>query len=280
MLTKSPVYTNVPAQKADKNCKLINGIRVYYEMKGTGQPLIFIHDFTLDNRMWDDQFYFFSKWYRCIRYDIRGYGQSSLPGSQSYTFQDDLKSLLFSLDISEPVILVGHSMGGRVASNFALQYPRFTKALVLADAQIEGYDFKEFKLDIIFNSAKQKSIEYAKRKWFGHNIFAQAKKNKLVSECLWQIIQSYSGWHFVSPNYPEPTNPCAWEQLENIEAPALIMYGDLDLPDFREMSEAAAARIPGAKKRILSNTGHMSNMENPAAFNNELQQFLKNLVVA
>ncbi|MEJ0105101.1 MAG: alpha/beta hydrolase [Bacteroidota bacterium] len=57
-------------------------------------PLFFIHDFTLDHRMWDDQFYYFSKWYRCIRYDIRGYGQSALPGPEYYTYHDDLKRFI------------------------------------------------------------------------------------------------------------------------------------------------------------------------------------------
>jgi pimeloyl-ACP methyl ester carboxylesterase len=278
MLTKPPLFSD-PSDKTEKGCKLVNGTRLYYEMKGEGQPLVFIHAFTLDNRMWDDQFYFFSKWYCCIRYDIRGHGQSALPGSEPYTFQDDLKSLLFSLHISEPVILVGLSMGGRIASNFALQYPRFTKALVLADAQIEGFVFKRFKLDAIFSNAKKKGIDYAKSKWFAHELFASARNNKAVAKCLEQMIHFYSGWHFVDKNPVIHFNPPTWLQLKNIAVAALVIYGELDLPDFIEMSEGAALLIPGAKKAVLRNTGHMSNMENPAGFNKELQEFLESLAV-
>ncbi len=102
MLTKlSPLPS---AQKNEKGCKLVNNTRLYYEIKGEGQPLVFIHDFTLDHRMWDDQFYYFSKWYRCIRYDIRGYGQSALPGTDYYSYHDDLKDLLISLQITDSLV--------------------------------------------------------------------------------------------------------------------------------------------------------------------------------
>ena len=278
MLTKSAVVA-ATVQDVEKGSKLINGTRLYYEIKGQGQPLVFVHTFTLDNRMWDDQFYFFSKFYRCIRYDIRGYGQSALPGTEPYTFQDDLKLLLFSLNISEPVILVGLSMGARIASNFALQFPRFTKALVLADAQIEGFTFREFKLDDIFNKAKKKSIDYAKRKWFAHDLFAPAKKNKIVAECLKQMIHFYSGWHFVEKNPVIHFNPPTWQLLKDIAVPSLIIYGEQDLPDFIEMCEGAATKIPRAKKVVLPDTGHLSNMENPVAFNKELQEFLESIPV-
>ncbi|MCW3117842.1 MAG: alpha/beta hydrolase fold protein, partial [Chitinophagaceae bacterium] len=149
--------------------------------------------------------------------------------------------------------------------------------LVLADTQIEGYVFKGFKLDVIFKRAKAKGINHAKRKWYGLDLFAPARRNKAVAECLEQMIHFYSGWHFVDDNPVMHFNPPTWQQLKNIIAPSLIVYGELDLPDFKEMSEGAASRIPGAKKVVLPDTGHISNMENPAGFNKELLEFLKSL---
>lgn len=276
MLTTTLVFS-APAHKTEKGCKLVNGTRLYYEIKGEGQPIVFVHGFMLDCRMWDDQFNYFSKWYRCIRYDIRGYGLSALPGNEPYTFQEDLKSLLFSLEIREPVILVGHSLGGRIASNFALQYPRFTKALVLADSQFEGYVFKGFKLDTIFRSAITKGIEYAKRKWLALELFAPARRNKIVTQRIETMLRFYSGWHFVDKNPVVHFIPPTWRQLSNILVPSLIIYGVLDLPDFKEMSEGAAEKIPGAIKVVLPDTGHMSNMENPTEFNRELLDFFDSL---
>jgi 3-oxoadipate enol-lactonase len=278
MLTKKQDL-QVKFYKNEKGCKLVNGTRLYYEAKGEGQPLVFIHEFSLDHRMWDDQFYYFSRWYRCIRFDLRGFGQSALPGANSYTYHDDLKTLLIALDITVPVILVGHSLGGLIAVNFALKYPHFTQALVLCSTQIEGYALKEYKLDTVINKARRKSIEYAKRKWFAHDVFSYARKNKPVSEAVWQMIHFYSGWHLVDDHSSMLEKTPAWENLENISVPALVMYGSLSPLDFREISEGAAFRIHGAKKVVLPETGHIPNMENPSVFNKELQNFLASLPI-
>lgn len=274
MLTSTgTIQVTEPAYKGSKGCKIINSTRLYYEIMGEGQPVVFLHGFTLDHRMWDNQFYYFARYYQCIRFDMRGFGQSALPGNNPYTYQEDIKSLLQSLGITEPVILVGHSIGGQAALNFALRYPHYTKALVLANTQIEGYTYKEFNIEQIFNNARNKSIEYARRKWISHEIFAHARKNKVTAECIDQMIHFYSGWHFVSENPLVAFNPSPWLELEKVTAPVLALYGESDLPDFIEMTVAAATRIPNAKKAIIPHAGHMSNMENPALFNKELYRF-------
>ena len=73
----------------------VNDTCLYYEVAGTGPPLVLIHGFTLDTRMWDDQFEAFSKHHRVVRYDLRGYGQSALPVlGEGYSHADDLRALL------------------------------------------------------------------------------------------------------------------------------------------------------------------------------------------
>jgi pimeloyl-ACP methyl ester carboxylesterase len=227
--------------------------------------------------MWDNQFHYFTKYYRCIRIDLRGFGQSALPGNEPYSYQDDLKTLLNALEISDPVILVGHSIGGKAAINFALRYPRYTKALILANTEIEGYAFKDFKIEPIHSSAQKKSIEYARRKWITHELFAPARKNKLLAECLDQMIHFYSGWHFVSGDSLVALTPSPWDRLQAIHVPTLIINGELDLPDFKEIGETAAAVIPGAKRAVLPHTGYLCNMESPVLFNKELKQFLESV---
>lgn len=70
----------------------ISGSKIYYEIAGKGEPLIFIHADTLDTRQWDSQFKFFARKYQVIRYDIRGFGRSSIPSTESYSFSEDLNS--------------------------------------------------------------------------------------------------------------------------------------------------------------------------------------------
>ena len=91
----------------------VNDTCLYYEVAGTGPPLVLIHGFTLDTRMWDDQFEAFSKHYRVVRYDMRGYGQSALPVlGEDYSHVDDLRALLDHLGITKTHV-IGLSKIGR-----------------------------------------------------------------------------------------------------------------------------------------------------------------------
>ena len=83
----------------------VNGTRLYYELAGAGHPLVLIHGFTLDTRMWDDQFAVFAQEYQMLRYDLRGFGKSALPTGGSYAHTDDLKALLDSLHIAHASFL-------------------------------------------------------------------------------------------------------------------------------------------------------------------------------
>ena len=115
----------------------VNDTRLYYEVSGSGHPLVLIHGLALDTRMWDDQFQAFSEYYRVIRFDLRGFGNSTLPTGDQYAYFDDLFALLNYLDISQAHIL-GLSLGGSVAVDFALAYPEATSSLILVD--VSGLD--------------------------------------------------------------------------------------------------------------------------------------------
>jgi 3-oxoadipate enol-lactonase len=117
----------------------VNGTRLYYEIVGRGSHLVLIHGFTLDTRMWDDQFEAFSQHYRVLRYDARGFGKSALPvQGESYSHREDLKALLDHLKVSQAFIL-GLSMGGRTAISFTLEYPEVVRALIPVDAVLGGF---------------------------------------------------------------------------------------------------------------------------------------------
>ena len=110
----------------------INGTRLYFEIAGSGQPLVLIHGFTLDLRMWDDQFERLTREFQVIRYDMRGFGQSAPPTGERYAHADDLRDLLDHLRVDK-AHLVGLSKGGAIALDFTLAYPRRVNKLVLID---------------------------------------------------------------------------------------------------------------------------------------------------
>src|ERR1700674_3686887 len=117
---------------------LVDDGDLFFESVGEGEAVVFLHGFGLDSRMWDPQFDALQSTYRVIRYDLRGFGRSSLPPQTAYAQEDDLNALLSSLDAA-PAHVVGLSMGGNMALRFAAAYPQSVRSLVLADSALDGH---------------------------------------------------------------------------------------------------------------------------------------------
>lgn len=253
----------------------VNNARLYYEMAGEGHPLVFIHGNTLDTRMWDDQFDLFASDHTVIRYDLRGYGRSSLPTpEESYAHHDDLKALLDNIGISKAHV-TGLSMGGRVATDFTIVYPQIVSSLTLVDSVVHGYVNQFFLLNDLVAKAAEEVPSAANRMWFEHELFAPARQHPQVAKKLAEIIADYSGWHWLNKNPWTPLDPKSMEQLNKINVKTLVVLGDQDLPDFHNVADILHRNIAGATKKIIKGAGHMSNMEAPKEFNEILKEFLQ-----
>ncbi len=256
----------------------VNGTRLYYEVAGSGHPLVLIHGFTLDTRMWDDQFEAFAESYEVIRYDMRGFGKSDVPSGETYAPADDLRALLEGLGM-ERAHVVGLSMGGGLAIDFALAYPEATDALIAVDSILGGYQWREFGVTLasVFSAARESCVEAAKEVWLNSPLFAPAMEKRDVAARLRQMVSGYSGWHFVNENPVRPIDPAAIQRLGEILAPTLVVIGERDLPDFHTIADTLERSIPGARKAVLPGVGHMSNMEDPERFSETVLNFLAGL---
>ena len=249
--------------------------KLYYEKSGTGQPIVFLHGTCVDHRMWQQQIDYFSKSYTCVNVDLRGFGMSSVPDTTSYSFHEDIKTLLDSLHIKEPVVFIALSMGGKAAINFCLAYPEHTRSLIVADVTIDGYNFKDFNLARIARVAQEKGIDTANQFFFDETVFAPAKRDSTVFRRLRQMILSYSGWQWIHRNPIHGLSPPAIEQLGQIKVPVLIMTGEEDIPDFQQIADILHKNIKQSIKKEIPGAGHMSNMEKPDIFNHLVDEFLK-----
>lgn len=254
-----------------------NGGRIYYEDVGTGPAVVFIPGYTLDTRMWDDQVEAFAARHRVVRYDPRGAGKSA-PPTGPYLQHEDLKALLDFLKIPKAHI-VGLSLGGAIAVDFALAFPQATLSLVPVDASaLSGYPWPS-QLDGMFGpisaAAAQGDLDGAKRHWMAVDWFAPALKHPRVAAKLRDILADYSGWHFRNKNPVGKLSPPANERLEQITAPTLVVVGALDLAFYNlPLADTLASRIPGARKLVIPDAGHMANMEDPARFNEAVLAFI------
>jgi 3-oxoadipate enol-lactonase len=117
----------------------IDNAKIYYETAGKGIPLVMIHAGVADSRQWNNEFTNFAQRYQVIRYDMRGYGRSEPVGGE-FSHMRDLVSLLNALEVREPLILMGCSMGGGLAMDFALTVPSRARALIMVDAGPSGLE--------------------------------------------------------------------------------------------------------------------------------------------
>lgn len=254
----------------------VDGGRLYYEVAGQGQPVVLIHGFSLDTRMWDDQFQELSRSFRVIRYDVRGFGKSDRP-QESHAAGNDLRVLLEHLEVQR-AHLVGMSMGGSIATNFTLEYPDMVSALVTVGATLDGYtyspDFLQ-RIEALYAAADSGGVEAAKRLWLRQPWVTPVHDSARLAPKIRTMVDTYSGIHLTNPEIGwGSTDPPAIARLEEINVPVLVIAGVYDTPDILAIADTVAERIPNAKKVVVQGAGHLLNIERPKEFNELLIEFL------
>lgn len=253
----------------------VNGTRLHYEIAGSGAPLVLMHGFSLDTRMWEPQWEPFLRRHQVLRYDLRGFGRSALPAGAPYLHHEDLKALLDRLGIASATLL-GHSTGGSIALDFAVSYPAATRALVLFGSIAGGFAFSpQFAgaLGAIFVSAREQGVGAAKEAWMRLLAF-QPRRDGAGEDVLHRMLADYSGWHWLNEDPVLPLDPPALQGLDAIRVPVLTLLGERDVPDCHRIAALVNEAVPGAAHVVLPGLGHMANMEDPAPFNEAVLAFL------
>jgi 3-oxoadipate enol-lactonase len=262
---------------ADDNLtfRVVNGGTFCCLERGVGTAIVFLHGTALDRRMWSNQVAAFSERYRCIAYDMRGFGRSS-KASPGYSHVEDLRELLKSLDI-ERAHLVGASRGGRVSINYCLTHPATVSSLVLSGANITGLplspDYAHVRMSVARAYASG-GVNAARSAWIGSDLFTSARDSEPVGTILRKMVADYDGWHWRTDLDPErEPQPPAIHRLESLMAPTIALVGAGDIPHFRHAAEVIAKRGPNATRRVLDGAGHLCNMERWQLFNAVLSEF-------
>ena len=262
------------AQSPEQGYVPVNGGKLYYEATGQGHAVVFIHGGQLDRRMWDEQGQFFSKKFRVIRYDVRGFG-NSIVGNEPYSDKEDLAALLKHLKIDKAYI-VGLSLGGRIAIDFAIAHPEMAEALVLAGPGLSGFNFTPDPNQIaIIHAAQDGDLDKATDLWLQTGYMAPAMKNAQIAPRIRQLARDNAKQELANPLLSKDLFSSAVEKLPEIKAPTLIMVGSLDVTDIHKIAGLLRARIPFSRDEVIKNAGHMLNMERPQEFDSIVQEFLE-----
>ncbi len=268
----------------------VPGGRLAYDEAGHGRSVLLLHEGIADRRMWDLEFPRLAQRHRVVRYDLRGYGGST-PASQAFASFRDLKTVIDALRIERPV-LVAPSISGRMAMDFAVEYPDVAAGLLLispgppsgtaaemgpdAAAAVEAdRRASEGMLRAWTEGRKDEAFELLRALWCpALDGDARARFREMVGANEAEVYLDRS-LHFDTP--PDP--PTAG-RLGSLRLPVTILLGDRDNPVQAHFAKFVAQRIPGAKLQIIAGGDHLLNLSRPVEFDAVLAEFLEQFELA
>lgn len=258
----------------------VNGARLAVELVGQGSPVVLVHAGLCDRRMWRRQVAALAPRHRVVTCDLRGHGDSP-PTAGDFAHAADLRALLDALQLARADV-VGASLGGGAAIDLALAAPERVGKLVLVAPAIGGYrpSARHRELVAAVDDAYRAggvaaACELELRMW----VDGPSRRPDEVSAELRELVRVMNT-RVLEHEAAQPDAHAAWleppasARLEEVRAATLVVDGDLDLPDPRERSALAAARIPGARRVTLAGTAHLPSLEQPERFNALLLAFL------
>ena len=262
-----------------------DNVRLYYEEVGSGTPIVFVHEFAGDHRSWEPQMRYFARRYRCIAYAARGYPPSEVPvATASYSqarAASDIGCVLDQLKIDKAHI-VGLSMGGLAVLHFGLSYPDRARSLLVAGA---GYGSEAGERDKFRGEAetiagklqREGMAQFAEAYAYGPTrVQFEHKDPRGFAEFKRMLAEHSAEGSAETQRGVQRERPSLFdleERLKRLTVPMLVVTGDEDWPClvpniFLKRTCASAALL------VIPNSGHTVNLEEPAAFNAALADFL------
>jgi 3-oxoadipate enol-lactonase len=258
----------------------INNVQLAYDDHGVGLPVIFLHAFPLNRRMWEGELMALlgEGRYRLVALDWRGFGESEITNgiSSMELFAGDVAGLMDALGIQN-AILCGLSMGGYAAFAFLRKYPQRVAGLILADTR-PGADTPEAQAN------RENVAQIAETQ--GTGAIADLQVPRLISEYtrkrhpevearIRQLIDEATPQGIAAASRGMAQRADSTELLGGISCPTLVIVGEQDALIPPAVTQDYASRIPGAQFAVIPQAGHLSNLEQPEAFLQAIGGFLR-----
>jgi 3-oxoadipate enol-lactonase len=248
-----------------------NGIDINYTVEGEGPWVTMSHSLACDLHMWDEEAKRLSKRYKVLRFDTRGHGKSSAPAG-AYTLDmlaDDLHGLLQALGV-KATHYVGLSMGGMIGQTYALKYPGAFRSLVLCDTASRYPVELTERIKTVEAEGMEPMVAPTLVRWLTEPF---RKTRPDVVEKVANTIRATPALGYIGCCHAIPKiNLTA--RLKEIRCPTMVIVGRDDIGTPPAMAEEIHQALPGSKLVVIPEAGHLSNLEQPDAFNRALGDFI------
>lgn len=259
-----------------------NNTELWVEDRGVGRPILLVHGFPLNHAMWSAQIDVLASQFRVIAPDLRGFGRSESTPSNIVTmeqFADDLAALLDALAINEPVTYCGLSMGGYIAFPFLRQHAGRLRGLILCDtrAAADSPGVAAARLvaaESVMKEGPKPLADGMLPRVLGRTTLEQ---HPHVVDGLRRMMMSAAPHAIAAAQRGMAARQDATAMLAEIKCPTLVLVGEEDASTPPTEMQAMAAAIPGSQYVEIPSAGHLTPMENPAAVNAAVSDFLKSL---
>ncbi len=246
---------------------------------GEGLPVVFLHAGVCDKRMWREQMTAVAEegWH-AIAYDRRGYGESESP-DEAFNHVDDLEAVLAALDI-HAAVLVGCSMGGGLALDFALRHPGRVIGLVLIGTSVTGAPWSATQAEQQLEMAEEDAWERGDRDMLNrvqaHEwLDGPRTQSGRVGGAVRELFLDMNAIALGKPELTlEEQRPAAWPRVAEVGAPTLLLVGDEDFTALIDRHEHLSEEMPNAFAAVLEGVAHIPSIERPELVNSMLLEFL------
>ncbi len=258
---------------------LLGDAEIAYDDAGGGLPVVFLHAFPLNRRMWDPQKSALVGHARCIVPDLRGFGDSSVkPPFSMDRYADDIAGRLDTIPV-ERAVIVGASWGGYISFALWRRHRHRVRALVLADSRAgaDSPQVIERRRTLIDVARKHGSDAVAARQIGALLGESTRSRHHDVYDSVHALITRAPVEGIVGALQAMMARPDSTDTLATIDVPTLILVGDEDTVAPPSESEAMHRAIRGSRLEVIGQSGHLPSLERPAAFNAVLSEFLESI---
>lgn len=263
------------SDRVARSVALSTGATLYVERMGVGDPVVLIHGNFVSMLMWDAQLPLADS-FDLIRYDARGFGRSPLVAGR-YSDEGDLAALLDAIGL-ESAHLVGSSMGGWIALDFALRYPQRVRSMVMVPGGIGGWEPPDWMMegwDDFDAALKSGDLDRAVDAIMAFPPMRPLQSRPALHRAMAAMIREHrwgDDWDSVET---DKLDPPAAQRLAEVSAPTLILSGSLDDGAFRELGDRMAREMPNAERLTIEGGSHSVHMEFPDEFNQAVTAFIQ-----